>query len=237
MAGWTIGFDADDTLWHNERFFRGAEDRIVALLAEHAEGPRVSERLLEAQRRNLALYGFGVKAFVLSTIETAIEVSEGRVPATAIAEILAEGRGMLDHPVELLPHARDAVAAAREAGEVVLVTKGDLLHQERKLAASGLGGMFDAVEIVSEKTPEVYARVFARHGGRPAMMVGDSIKSDVLPAIEAGAWGVHVPAGAGWALDRAEAPMGHPRFRVIPDLGALPLLLDRLQGADSAPPG
>ena len=232
MRPWTIGFDADDTLWHNERFFRATEEHFLQLLAEHMEGPDLRSRLLDAERRNLGLYGFGIKGFVLSIIEPAIDATDARVPASAIGEILAMGREMLAHPVELLPHAREAVEAASELGEVVLITKGDLLHQERKLAASGLGELFDAVEIVSDKTPSTYLRVFARHGARHAMMVGNSLKSDVIPAIAAGAWGVHVPHGIAWELEAAEAPLGHPRFREIPSLGDLPALVAELSPGD-----
>lgn len=224
---WTVAFDADDTLWHTERAFRLTERRFADLLREHAEPRHLEARLLDAQRRNLGAYGYGVKAFVLSMIETAVEVTEGAVPGRVVGEILGWGREMLAHPVELLPHARAAVEAARAMGEVLLVTKGDLLDQERKLASSGLGDLFDAVEIVSDKTPAVYARVFARHGF-PAVMVGDSMRSDVLPALEAGAWAVHVPTADPWVLERAEAPAGHPRFRALPDLGGLPALLSAL---------
>lgn len=224
----TIGFDADDTLWHNERFFRMTEARFLDLLADHAAPEGLTDRLLAAERRNLAHYGFGVKGFVLSMIETAIDVTESRVPATVIAEIVAMGREMLAHPVELLPHAREAVTAMRDRGEVVLITKGDLLHQESKLARSGLGDLFDAVEIVSDKTPETYARVFARHGGKTGVMVGNSLKSDVIPAIAAGGWGVHVPHDLTWDLERAEAPQDHPRFAVVPDLSGLAAVADRI---------
>ena len=219
----TVGFDADDTLWHNERFFRLTQDRFAALLAEHVDTADLEARLLAAERRNLGHYGFGVKGFTLSMIETAIEVTDGRVPNSVLAELLAAGREMLAHPIELLPHAREAVEAVADRYRVVLITKGDLLHQERKLAQSGLGELFDAVEIVSDKTPEVYARIFARHGSgaERALMVGNSLKSDVIPPILAGGWGVHVPHGEAWAIEHAEAPATHARFRALPDLGAL----------------
>jgi putative hydrolase of the HAD superfamily len=232
MRAWTIGFDADDTLWHNERFFRATEDRFLDLLAEHMEGPNLRARLLDAERRNLGLYGFGIKGFVLSMIETAVDVTEGRVPGTVVGEILAMGREMLAHPIELLPHAREAVEAAGQEGEVVLITKGDLLHQEQKLAASGLGDLFDAVEIVSDKTPATYLRVFARHGGNRAMMIGNSLKSDVIPALAAGAWGVHVPQGPEWELEHAEPPLDHPRFRALASLGELSSLLHEISAGD-----
>ena len=223
MTVTTIGFDADDTLWHHETFYRGTEERFADLLSDYAPAEHLQDRLLAAERRNLEHYGFGVKGFTLSMIETAIEVTEGRVPGHVIAEILAAGRDMLAHPIDLLPHAREAVEAIAATHRVILVTKGDLMDQERKLAQSGLGDLFDAVEIVSDKTPAVYARLFARHGtgARQALMVGNSIKSDVLPVIEAGGWGVHVPHGLAWALDHADAPAGHPRFRALPDLGGL----------------
>jgi putative hydrolase of the HAD superfamily len=222
---WTFGFDADDTLWHNERFFRLTQDHFASLLADHAERPALMRRLVAAERRNLGQYGFGIKGFTLSMIETAIEVTEGRVPAAVIAEILAAGREMLGHPVELLPHAREAIESLKGAGEIVLVTKGDLMDQERKLAQSGLGELFDAVEIVSDKTAATYARIFARHGHPQAMMVGNSLKSDVIPAIAAGGWGVHVPHEVTWELEAADAPDADPRFRRIADLGQLAALV------------
>ncbi len=222
----TIAFDADDTLWHNERFFVLTQERFAELLVDHADSDHLADRLVAAERRNIGHYGFGVKGFVLSMIETAIEVTEGRVPASVISELMAAGRDMLAHPIELLPHARDAVEAAAGAHHVMLITKGDLLHQERKLAQSGLGDLFDTVEIVSDKQPETYARIFESSPGGPvaAMMVGNSMRSDVIPAIEAGAWGVHVPHDLAWALEHAEAPVA-PRFRSVADLGDLPGLI------------
>ena len=225
---WTIGFDADDTLWHNERFFRMTQARFADLLADHSDDATLDARLLAAERRNLDRYGYGIKGFVLSMIETAVEVTDGAVPGSVIGELIAMGHDMLAHPVELLPHVRETIEALSDRAELVLITKGDLLHQEQKLAQSGLGELFDAIEIVSEKTPRVYARVFARHGAARSMMVGDSMKSDVIPAIEAGGWGVHVPHGRVWALEAAEAPVDHPRFAAIDDLGALPGLVARL---------
>lgn len=229
----TIGFDADDTLWQNEQFFRLTQDRFTRLLADHAEPEHLHERLLEAERRNLGHYGFGVKGFTLSMIETAIEVTGARVDARVIAEILAAGREMLEHPIELLPHAEAAVRALAASHRVLLITKGDLLDQERKLAQSGLGDLFHGVEIVSNKSPAIYGAIFARHGAAAdsAMMVGNSLKSDVIPAIEAGAVGVHVPHGLTWALEHAEPPTAHPRFHALPDLGGLPDLVARLDRA------
>lgn len=226
----TIGFDADDTLWQNERFFRLTEQRFAQLLGDHAEPDHLSERLLEAERRNLSHYGFGIKGFTLSMIETAIEVTEGRVPASIIEQILAAGREMLSHPVETLPGARETLERIAGTHRILLITKGDLFDQERKLAQSGLGELFDGVEIVSDKRRATYEHIFSRHGDGPerSMMVGNSLKSDVMPAIEAGGWGVHVPHELTWALEHVEAPADHPRFLEIEHLGELAAIVEAI---------
>ena len=226
----TIGFDADDTLWHNERFFRITQDRFADLLSDYVAQDHLESRLLEAERRNIGHYGFGIKGFVLSMIETAIEVTDGRVPASVIAELMAAGREMLQHPIELLPHVRETIEALAPSYHLVLVTKGDLLDQERKMAQSGLGDLFDWVEIVSHKSPAVYTEVFARHGdgAQRAMMVGNSMRSDVVPAIEAGSWAVHVPHGLEWALEHAEKPTESARFSEIETLETLPNLIRQI---------
>ncbi len=230
MSLTTIGFDADDTLWQNEAFFRMTQERFTTLLADYADPDHLHDRLLAAERRNLGHYGFGIKGFVLSMIETAIEVTDQRVAAPVIAEIMASGRDMLQHPIELLPHARECVTLLAARFRVLLITKGDLLDQERKLAQSGLGDLFDGVEIVSDKTPAVYSAILARHGAEAqrSMMVGNSLKSDVLPVISLGGWGVHVPHGLTWALEHAEPPLGNARFHAMQDLGDLPPLVDQI---------
>jgi putative hydrolase of the HAD superfamily len=219
----TIGFDADDTLWQNERFFRFTESRFAELLAPYAEGHDIPARLLEAERRNLDFYGFGIKGFTLSMVETAIELTGKRVPAAVIETILDWGREMLHHPVETLPHVLETLEALDATHRLVLITKGDLFDQERKLAASGLGEWFDAIEIVSAKTPETYQRIFARYGDGAghAMMVGNSLKSDIIPALESGAWAVHIPHALTWALEHAEEPRGAPRYHAIKTLREL----------------
>jgi putative hydrolase of the HAD superfamily len=226
----TIGFDADDTLWQNEQFYRLSESQFAELLADYAEGEHISGRLLEAEKRNLAHYGFGIKGFTLSMIETAIEVTEGRAPTKLIAEILDIGRDLLSHPVETLPHVRDALEALAGSYLLVLITKGDLFDQERKLAQSGLGDFFDAVEIVSDKTAVTYRRIFSKVGDGPAraMMVGNSLKSDVVPAIAAGSYGVFVPHPLTWVIEHVEEPREAPRFRKIDHLGELKPLIEGL---------
>lgn len=226
----TIGFDADDTLWHNERFFRLTQARFADLLADYVDTPDLMNALLNAERRNILHYGFGIKGFVLSMIETALEVTDHKVPSAVIGELIAAGKDMLAHPIELLPFAAEAVDAAKSHGTVLLITKGDLLDQERKLAQSGLGDVFDGVEIVSAKTAPVYTRIFNQHGTgtHAGMMVGNSMKSDVVPMIEAGGWGVFVPHGLEWEIEHAEPPVHSERYFDIKDLSALPALLDDL---------
>jgi putative hydrolase of the HAD superfamily len=220
----TVGFDADDTLWHNESIFRLTQARFRELMADFAEPQALDARLAEIERRNLRLYGYGVKGFTLSMIETAMEITAGEAPARIVADILAAGREMLGHPVEPLPGVDQALAELSEGYRLVLITKGDLLHQEQKLAASGLGDLFAGVEIVSEKDASTYERVFARHGtgAAQAAMCGNSLRSDVLPALEAGSYAAHVPYPMTWAHEMADPPVGHPRFAELPSIADLP---------------
>jgi len=182
------------------------------------------DRLAQVERRNLRLYGYGVKGFTLSMLETAMELCDGSAPPHIVREILAAGREMLVHPVETLPGVDETLAELAETYRLVLVTKGDLMDQERKLAASGLGELFAAVEIVSEKDRSTYDRVFARHGSgaAEAVMAGNSMKSDVLPAIEAGAWAAHIPYHITWAHELADAPEGNPRYVSLSRIAELP---------------
>jgi putative hydrolase of the HAD superfamily len=227
----TIGFDADDTLWQNEQFFRVTQDRFAELLADFADGPDLAAKLLEAERRNLGHYGFGVKGFVLSMIETALDVTDQKVPGAVIRELIDAGQDLLRHPIELLPDVRTTIETLAPDYRVLLITKGDLLDQERKLAQSGLGDLFDGVEIVSHKTEAIYREIFARAGDGPesAMMVGNSMRSDVVPAIEAGGWGVFVPHDLTWEIEHHEPPEGHAKYRRLERLGELPDLVEYVQ--------
>jgi putative hydrolase of the HAD superfamily len=226
----TVGLDADDTLWHNESIFRLTHERFTALLADAAPAEEIEARLSEVEARNLRLYGYGVKGFTLSMIETAMELTGGEAPARVVREILAAGREMLSHPVEPLAGVDEALAELSGRYRLVLITKGDLLHQEQKLAASGLGDLFAAVEIVSEKDASTYSRVFDRHGTGAAMaaMCGNSLRSDILPALEAGAYAAHVPYPITWAHEMADAPQGHPRFAELATIAELPGWVDGL---------
>lgn len=224
-----ICLDADDTLWGHESYFQDAARRYHALLADFIDPAQSEARLNEAEGRNLHIYGYGVKGFTLSMLETALEIAGDALPAGTTREILAIGRDLMRHPIAPLAGVAETLPALRQRGRLVLVTKGDLFHQESKLAASGLGEHFEGVEIVSDKTAGVYARVFARYGAAPerALMVGNSLRSDVLPALEAGAWAVHIPNEFEWAHERAQAPEGERRFATLGAFAELPGWLDR----------
>jgi putative hydrolase of the HAD superfamily len=220
----TIGLDGDDTLWHSESHFAVTTARFVELLEPWVEPTTSAEHhLVEVERRNLGLLGYGVKAFTLSMIETAIEMSGAAVPASAIREILDWGKELLDHPVELLDDVAETVDALMGDYQLVLITKGDLFHQESKLARSGLAEAFTGIEIVSEKDPATYRRILARHGvaGDEFIMVGNSVRSDVLPVLEVGARAVHVPYHVTWALEEAEAGDEVPMLRSLAELPGL----------------
>lgn len=226
-----IGFDADDTLWHNERFFALTQEHFASLLADHTEKEHLMARLLAAERRNLPHYGFGIKGFTLSMIETAIEVTDGQVPSHVLGQILDAGRDMLSHPVDVLPHVVSTLETLRHDFKLVLITKGDLLDQTRKIESSGLRDYFDAIEVVSHKTPTEYVDIFSRlaTGADQAMMVGNSMASDVAPMITAGGWGVFVPHGLTWAIEDAPAPENHSRYFALSDLSALPACVAQIK--------
>lgn len=218
-----IAFDADDTLWENECFFRQAEDRLLDLLADHGDRATLSQRLLTVEKRNVAVYGFGIKGFTLSMLETALEVSDGRIAPSVVADIIAMGREMLNHPVELLPSARSTLEALSGRFPLLLITKGDLFDQERKLAKSGVAELFARIDIVSEKTTDTYARIFAAAGcdASRGMMVGNSLRSDILPALAAGAYAVHVPHALTWAFEHVEEAVVHPRLFIEKELSGV----------------
>lgn len=226
----TIAFDADDTLWENEHIFVLTQERFTDFLKDYAPAESLYKSLLDTEWKNLQYYGYGIKGFTLSMIETAIEVTRGEVPASVIQEILNAGREMKDHPATLLPNVKEVLHELKDQYRIVMVTKGDLFDQERKLAQSGLGDFFDAIEIVSDKTEKTYQRIFDQFGDGPArsMMIGNSLKSDVIPAIQAGAWGVYIPSSFDWAVERADAPVQNERFRQLDKISKLPSLIKNL---------
>jgi putative hydrolase of the HAD superfamily len=230
-----VAFDGDDTLWQNESIFSMTHERFAALMQPYLESAATRERLFATQMRNLALFGYGVKSFVLSMIETAIELSDGRVSAVEIQSIIDAGRAMLEHPVELLEGAADAVRSLSETHRVMLITKGDLFDQESKLARSGLGDHFDSVEIVAVKDERAYRRIVHRGGFDPSrfVMIGNSPRSDIVPVLEVGGWAVHVPHALTWAHEQIgdESVMtAHPRFRTARSVADVPTVISTLGG-------
>lgn len=218
----TIAFDADDTLWHNETLFAVTSEQISALLAPYAEPESLHRRLIETERRNLRLFGYGVKGFTLSMIESAIEVSDGKVSAGEIQTILEAGKRLLAHPIELLPGVRAALEDLGRHHNLMMITKGDLFHQESRIAMSGLGELFSAVEIVSEKNQETYRRIVRRYhlDLDRFVMVGNSVKSDILPVLEIGARAIHIPYEITWELEMAELGQPDPgRCRLCASIG------------------
>lgn len=227
----TIALDADDTLWQNEQFFRLTEQRFTELLRDYTDAPDLTDRLIASVTKNLQFYGFGMKGFALSMVETALDVTDHRVPGTVIAEILAAGRELLTYPIETLPYVDAALEALADRYRLILVTKGDIFDQERKLAASGLAEYFAAVEIVADKNVATYQRIFARHteGAEHTLMAGNSLRSDILPALEAGAFAVYVPHDLTWSYEHADEPQNHPRYQRIAHLGELQSAIERFE--------
>ncbi len=218
-----IGLDADDTLWHTERLYANAQAQFKGLLAHYHPPEWIDERLYLAEARNLEHFGYGIKAFALSMIETAIELTEGQVRGREIQTIVDLGREMLAHPVEPLPHVTEALAALQGRYRLMLITKGDLLDQESKLARSGLDAFFPVVEVVSEKDEAAYRAILQRHTIAPAefLMVGNSVKSDILPVLALGARAVHVPCAETWIHEHVE-DADTSTFTTLEHLGLLP---------------
>lgn len=223
-----IGLDGDDTLWHSEIVFADIESRYHELVQSHVADADVGDALLTTERANLALFGYGIKGFVLSMIETAIDLTEGRITSAEVATIVDWGKEMLSHPVELLDGVAETVERLSRSHTLVLITKGDLFHQETKVALSGLADSFRAVEIVAEKDPETYARVLSRNGVEPGefLMAGNSVRSDVLPVLDIGGRAVHVPYHVTWDHEQVKASPG--QFPVLEHLTALPELVESL---------
>jgi putative hydrolase of the HAD superfamily len=227
-----LGFDADDTLWHNEGLFSAAHAKFHALLAAHHDAATVDRALYATELRNLPLYGYGAKGFTLSAIETAIELTAGRVSPAELRELIALGRDILAHPVELLDAVPDVLAGLAASGHrMILITKGDLQHQERKISESGLAPHFLATEVVSEKDDATYRRVLARHGIDPTrfLMIGNSLKSDIAPILRLGGLAAHIPYHLTWEHERLATPPEAPgRFFTLASLRELPALIARL---------
>ena len=233
-----IGFDADDTLWHNEDHFAATEDAFADLLSKWCNADDAKAKLLETETHNLELFGYGVKSFMLSMIEAAMELSRGEIEATDLRVLLDHGREMLLRPAELLPGVSTVLEELCEVSPLLLVTKGDLHHQERKVAGSGIATWFKSVEVVSDKDSRTYARILARHGIQPSsfVMIGNSVRSDILPVIELGGTGVHIPYSFTWGhevvdrvtTDQFERNSDSARYFEVDSFKDLPQLIQRI---------
>lgn len=208
MAVALIGIDGDDTLWHSEVHFVTVQTKIRELLGPWVDGQNFDERLLTVERQNLGFYGYGVKGFALSLIETAIELTNASISAQAIGQILDLAKELLAHPLDLLDHVADVIPRLALDYRLVLITKGDLFHQETKVAASGLAHHFVGVEIVADKAPQDYERLLVRYGVEPAgfVMIGNSLRSDVVPVVELGGRAIHIPYEHTWAHEHVDLP-------------------------------
>ncbi len=229
----TIAFDGDDTLWHHETLYQYTHERFRELISRQVPDADVDGRLHATEMRNLRMFGYGVKGFTLSMIETAIELTEGAIPAEDIGELIDWGKEMLAHPVELIDGATATLEALGQHYRLMLITKGDLFDQESKIARSGLADRFAHIEIVSVKDPKTYRRCLAKHGLAPhgLLMVGNSMRSDVMPVLAIGGQAVHVPYHVTWEHERVDddrVPEGAWRIERIDQLVAL---VDRIKAA------
>ena len=239
-----IGFDADDTLWHNEDHFNATEEAFADIVAPWATPDEARALLLTTETHNLELFGYGVKSFTLSMIEAAMELSGGAIGTADLSVLLDRGKAMLARPAELLPNVREVVESLSERHPLLLITKGDLHHQERKVQLSGMAHHFAAIEVISEKDTASYARILQRHSidATRFVMIGNSVKSDVLPAVALGAVGVHIPYTFTWAhevveshhVHQAERNVDGARYWELDAIGEVPALIQRLQALPKA---
>lgn len=223
-----IAFDADDTLWHNESFYQMTEERFQKLLEPYVPTETTHEALYATEMRNLKLFGYGAKGFALSMIETAIELTDGQITGNEIQQIIDAVKAMLTNEIQLLDGVEETLAKLGRLYRLMLITKGDLFDQESKLARSGLANYFDYVEIVSEKTPAVYSGLLERVGVRPErfLMVGNSLRSDILPVVEMGGHAVHIPYHVTWAHE-AVPPDQSKTYEQLDQIRQLPRWLQQ----------
>lgn len=227
-----IAFDADDTLWHNERLYVEAQARFAQLLSRYHNLEWIGDRLYQTETQNIQHFGYGIKAFALSMIETAVELTEGRLNGQDVQALIDLAKEMLSARVELLAHVAETVPHLAMGYRLMIITKGDLLDQENKIARSGLGKYFQQVEVVSQKTPETYQRLLKK-AAIPLerfLMVGNSLKSDILPILELGGQAVYIPYETTWLHEVASPPAeGQTGYYPLEHMGQLPALLKRLE--------
>jgi putative hydrolase of the HAD superfamily len=225
-----VGFDGDDTLWHSEGYYQAAQREFERVLARYVEvgDQRVHDHLLSVQKSNLKIFGYGARSMMISMIEAAIAITEQRISAADVHQLVEIGKDVLQHPVELLPGIRAAVEAIAATHPLVLITKGDLFHQEAKVRRSGLGDLFRRIEIVSEKDAGTYARLLTEFDIEAGqfVMVGNSLRSDIEPVIRLGGWGIHMPYHVTWAHELENALDGsEARLRSVADAAEIPFAL------------
>ena len=215
-----IAFDADDTLWVNEPYFRETEDKFCELLEDYLPHHSVARELLQVEIRNINLYGYGVKGFMLSMIETALEVSQKTIPVSVIEKAILLGKELLEKPIVLLDGVENVLNQLQGKYKLVVATKGDLLDQERKLRKSGLEHYFHHIEIMSEKKEPDYQKLLKHLDIQPNefMMLGNSLKSDVLPVLELGGHAVHIPYHTTWAHETVDAEIKHEQFKQVAEI-------------------
>jgi putative hydrolase of the HAD superfamily len=227
-----IAFDADDTLWHNETLYSTTQSQFRDLLARYEQADLSEQALYETEMGNLRFYGYGIKSFGLSMIETAIRLTGGRIQARDIQAIIDLIKEMLQAPVQLLEHVEEVIPALAKDYTLMLITKGDLLDQEAKIARSDLGPYFSHVEIVPDKNAEVYYSILDKHDicAERFLMVGNSVRSDILPVIAVGGHAVHVPYHITWAHETvSELDPASESYAVLEHLGHLPAYIDELR--------
>ena len=227
-----LGFDGDDTLWHSESHFEVTQGEFRELLRRHVPEGDIDSRLAQMEMKNLNVYGYGVKSFTLSMLETAIELTDGRIPARDLEVILNWGKRMLQEPTELLEGVAATLRALSGQYDLMLITKGDLFDQEGKLARSGLADLFWGVDVLSEKNADTYGAVFSRRGIDPKrfVMVGNSLRSDVVPVVALGARAVHIPYHVTWQHEQVpESELPEDGWVRLASISELPSALDRLE--------
>ncbi|MBS1812851.1 MAG: HAD family hydrolase [Acidobacteria bacterium] len=226
-----IAFDADDTLWHNERHYTEAKEIFTKILARYHDERWIEEKLDSTELQNLNRYGYGIKSFALSMIETAIHLTEGRITGNEIQEVIAIAWDMLRKPMEIFDGVRDTISALAETYKVLLITKGDLFEQEAKIARSGIGEYFSSIEIVSEKTPQSYQAILNKHQVQPQnfVMVGNSLKSDILPVLAIGGIGIYIPFETTWVHELVpEEELADKDFIRLASISHVPVMLASL---------
>lgn len=225
-----IAFDADDTLWVNEPFFREAEEKFTSLLEDFMPQHGIMKELYRTEIENLTLYGYGIKGFMLSMIETALRITDHKMPITLVDKIIRIGHEMLEKPVELLPGVEEVLKALNGDYRMVLATKGDLVDQERKLRKSGLEQYFHHIEIMSEKRVGDYQKLIRHLDVQPSefLMMGNSLKSDILPVLELGGHGIHIPFHITWLHEQIEHEVEHERFYKVENIAEASELIKML---------